>query len=151
MNNPDSQLLSLRKSVLLVKYIYVIISECQQNCRRYCKEGGKCKGIRIIIKLKFQNRAAEITVQPTSSSLIIKYLGEYERDRKKVKNFTHKGDLSLEQFKKIAKVIGEKFMCKTFTSTVKQIPETCFSIVCTVDKRNPKKIIEKITNAEINV
>lgn len=58
------------------------------------KEGGKWKGIRVMVQLRCQNRAAEITVQPTSSALIIKELGGYERDRKKVKNVTHKGNLS---------------------------------------------------------
>jgi ribosomal protein L11 len=69
------------------------------------KEGGKWKGIRVMVQLKCQNRAAEITVQPTSSALVIKELGGYERDRKKTKNVTHKGNLTLEQVKKIAKAI----------------------------------------------
>ena len=69
------------------------------------KEGGKWKGIRVMVQLKCQNRAAEITVQPTSSALIIKELGNYERDRKKTKNVTHKGNLTLEQVKKIARAI----------------------------------------------
>lgn len=44
------------------------------------------KGIRCMIQLKVQNRAAEITIVPTSSALLIKELGEAPRDRKKVKN-----------------------------------------------------------------
>ncbi len=36
------------------------------------KEGTKWKGIRVMVELKCQNRAAEITVKPTSSALIIK-------------------------------------------------------------------------------
>ena len=58
-----------------------------------------------MVQLRCQNRAAEITVNPTSSALIIKELGNYERDRKKVKNVNHKGDLTFDQIKKIAKVI----------------------------------------------
>ena len=104
-----------------------------------------------MVQLKCQNRAAEITVQPTSSALIIKELGGYERDRKKVKNVTHKGNLTLEQVKKIAKVIEEKSMGKTFGATVKQVLGTCVSIGCTVDKQSPKKIIEKISSGEIKV
>ena len=104
-----------------------------------------------MVQLKCQNRAAEITIQPTSSALIIKELGGYERDRKKVKNVTHKGNLTLEQIKKIAKVLEEKSMGKTFAATVKQILGTCVSIGCTVDKQSPKKIIEKITSGEIKV
>ena len=50
------------------------------------KEGSKWKGIRVMVQLKCQNRAAEIIIKPTSSALLIKELGKHERDRKKVKN-----------------------------------------------------------------
>ena len=92
------------------------------------KEGGKWKGIRVMVQLKCQNRAAEITVQPTSSALIIKELGGYERDRKKVKNVTHKGNLTLEQVKKIARAVEDKSLAKSLTGTVKSVLGTCLSI-----------------------
>ncbi len=104
-----------------------------------------------MVQLKCQNRTAEIIINPTSSALIIKELGNYERDRKKVKNVTHKGNLTLEQVKKIAKVIEEKSMAKNFTGTVKQVLGTCLSIGCTVDKQNPKEVIAKLTRGEIKV
>ncbi|MCL4170629.1 UNVERIFIED_CONTAM: hypothetical protein GTU68_022713 [Idotea baltica] len=104
-----------------------------------------------MVQLKCQNRAAEITVQPTSAALIIKELGGYERDRKKVKNVTHKGNLSLEQVKKIAKIVDEKSLAKNMAGTVKSVLGTCLSIGCTVDKLNPKSVIEKINNNEITV
>lgn len=104
-----------------------------------------------MVQLKCQNRTAEITVKPTSSALIIKELGGYERDRKKVKNVTHKGNLTLEQVKKISKVIEEKSMAKNYAGTVKQVLGTCLSIGCTVDKQNPKQVIDKINNGEIKV
>lgn len=91
-----------------------------------------------MIQLKCQNRAAEITVKPTSSALIIKELGGYERDRKKVKNVTHKGNLTMEQIKKISKTIEDKSMAKNFAGTVRQVLGTCLSIGCTVDKKNPR-------------
>lgn len=115
------------------------------------KEGGKWKGIRVMVQLKCQNRAAEITVQPSSSALLIKELGGYERDRKKVKNVTHKGNLTLEQVKKVAKVIEEKSMSRTFAGTVKQVLGSCLSLGCTVDKQSPKQVIAKINNGEIKV
>jgi len=42
---------------------------------------------------------------------------------KKTKNIKHSGDLSLEQIKKIAKVMQDegKSLAKTFTGTVKQV------------------------------
>ena len=104
-----------------------------------------------MVQLKCQNRAAEITVNPSSSALLIKELGNYERDRKKVKNINHKGNLTLEQIKKVAKVLEEKSMAKSFAGTVKQILGTCLSLGCTVDKQSPKQIIAKINNGELKV
>ena len=104
-----------------------------------------------MVELKCQNRAAEITVKPSSSALLIKELGGYERDRKKVKNVTHKGNLTLEQVKKVAKVIDEKSMAKNFAGTVKQVLGTCLSLGCTVDKQNPRQVIAKINNGEVKV
>ena len=104
-----------------------------------------------MVQLKCQNRAAEISVQPTSPALIIKELGGYERDRKKVKNVTHKGNLTLEQVKKIAKAVEDKSLAKSLEGTVKSVLGTCLSIGCTVDKQNPKKIIEQINNKEIKI
>lgn len=104
-----------------------------------------------MVQLKCQNRAAEIIVQPSSSALLIKELGGYERDRKKVKNVTHKGNLTLEQVKKVAKVMEEKSMAKNFAGTVKQVLGTCLSLGCTVDKQSPRQIIAKINNGEVKV
>ncbi len=104
-----------------------------------------------MVQLKCQNRAAEITVQPSSSALLIKELGGYERDRKKVKNVTHKGNLTLEQVKKVSKVMEEKSMSKNFAGTVKQVLGTCLSLGCTVDKQSPKDVVAKINNGEIKV
>ena len=104
-----------------------------------------------MVELKCQNRAAEIIIKPTSSALVIKELGNYERDRKKTKNVTHKGNLTLEQVKKIAKIIEEKSLAKNLTGTVKSVLGTCLSVGCTVDKLNPKQVVAKINNGEIKI
>jgi large subunit ribosomal protein L12e len=78
-------------------------------------------------------------------------LGNYERDRKKVKNVNHKGNLTFEQIKKVAKVIEEKSMAKNFAGTVKQVLGTALSLGATVDKQSPKQIIAKINNGELKV
>jgi large subunit ribosomal protein L12e len=59
--------------------------------------------------------------------------------------------LTFEQVKKVAKVIEEKSMAKSFAGTVKQVLGTCLSLGCTVDKQNPKQIIAKINNGEVKV
>ena len=58
-----------------------------------------------MIQLRVQNRVAEITVLPTAAALLIKELGEPPRDRKKVKNVKHNGNLKLEQVVKVAKLM----------------------------------------------
>merc|ERR1711935_979252 len=68
------------------------------------KEGGKWKGIRVMVRLRAQNRNAEISILNTSSALIIKEIGKHERDRKKVKNVKHTGDISFDAIKKSLKL-----------------------------------------------
>ena len=115
------------------------------------KESGKWKGIRVMVELKCQNRNAEITILPSSSALIIKELGDYERDRKKVKNVSHKGNLTLYQVVKIAKAVEDKSLSKTFTGTVLQVIGACFSIGCTVNKLSPKEVQKKLKSGELTV
>ena len=109
------------------------------------------KGIRCMIQLRVQNRAAEISILPTSSALLIAELGEPVRDRKKVKNIKHSGNLSMEQVKKVAKQIENKSLAKTFTGTIKQVLGTCASLGCTVENENPKNLITKINAGELSV
>ena len=68
-----------------------------------------------------------------------------------MKNVNHKGNLTMDQIKKIAEVIEDKSMAKTFEGTVKQVLGTCLSMGCTVEKTNAKEVIEKINNGEIKV
>jgi large subunit ribosomal protein L12e len=101
------------------------------------KEASKgWKGIRVMVQLKCQNRAAEITILPTASSLLIREIGGYERDRKKTKGVKHNGDLTLEQIKKVAKIMEAegKTMSKTFAGTVKQVLGSALSLGATVNK-----------------
>eukprot|EP00825_Cyclidium_porcatum_P015830 TRINITY_DN1908_c0_g1_i1.p2 TRINITY_DN1908_c0_g1~~TRINITY_DN1908_c0_g1_i1.p2 ORF type:complete len:166 (+),score=35.96 TRINITY_DN1908_c0_g1_i1:280-777(+) len=111
------------------------------------------QGVRCMIELKCQNRNAEVYVKPTSSALIIKALGNNARDRKKVKNIKHNGDLTLEQIKQIAKVMDSegKSLSKEFTGTVLQVLGTAQSVGCTVNKQSPKEIVKKIKSGEIKV
>lgn len=113
------------------------------------KESSKVKGIRCMIQLRVQNRNAEISILPTSAALIIKELGEAPRDRKKVKNVQHKGNITFEQIKKIAKTMEDKSLSKSFSGTVKQILGTAQSIGCTVDGKHPKETINAIRAGEI--
>ena len=66
------------------------------------------KGLRITIKLTIQNRQAEISVVTNVASLIVKELKEAPRDRKKVKCIKHDGNVSLNAFLTVAKVMRFK-------------------------------------------
>ena len=55
------------------------------------------KGLRITVQLTIQNRQAKVSVVPSASSLIIRALKEPPRDRKKVKNIKHSGNLTMDQ------------------------------------------------------
>ena len=115
------------------------------------KETSKWKNIKVMLEMRVQNRQATISILPSSTALLIKELGEKERDRKKVKNIKHDGNLTLEQVVKVAKIMETRSMSKEFKGTVKQMLGTCVSIGCTVNKESPKTIIEKIDQGIIEV
>merc|ERR1711879_610041 len=106
-------------------------------------------GIRITVKLTVQNRQATVSVVPTSTSLLMRALREPPRDRKKVKNVVHDGNLTLDDVKEAAKQMRAKSYARHFTGTVKEMLGTCVSIGCTVDGKDPRQVCEEIDNGEI--
>ena len=109
------------------------------------------KGLRITVRLTIQNRAATVDVVPSASSLVIKALNEPPRDRKKVKNIKHNGNLTLDQIFDIARTMRPRSLARTFAGTVKEILGTANSIGCTVDGQKPKAVQVAIDNNEIEV
>ena len=109
------------------------------------------KGLKVTIQLRVQNRQATITVLPSASSLIIKELNEPPRDRKKVKNIKHDGNLTMDQIIKIAKEMRQKSLSKELRGTVKEILGTALSVGCTVDGKSPKEVTAAVTSGEIAV
>merc|ERR1711988_1482230 len=53
-------------------------------------------GLRITVRLVVQNRQAKVEVVPSAAALIIKALKEPKRDRKKVKNIKHNGNITMD-------------------------------------------------------
>jgi len=82
------------------------------------KETAKWKNIKVMIEMRVQNRAATIAVLPSASALLIKELGEKDRDRKKVKNIKHDGNLTLDQVIRVAKTMEPRSYSKDFKGTV---------------------------------
>ena len=109
------------------------------------------KGIKIYIEVKVQNRQCSITVLPTAAPLLIKALKEPPRDRKKVKNVVHNGNIKMDDIINIAKQLRPKSFAKEFTGTVKEVLGTAISIGCTIDKKSPKEILELIDDGQIEI
>jgi len=109
------------------------------------------KGLRITVQLTVQNRQATVLVVPSASSLVIKALKEPPRDRKKVKNIKHSGNLSLDEIIAIARQMKSRSMAKALSGTIKEVLGTCQSVGCTVDGSHPHDIIDKINSGEVEV
>mmetsp|Transcript_8414 Transcript_8414/g.18061 ORF Transcript_8414/g.18061 Transcript_8414/m.18061 type:complete len:171 (+) Transcript_8414:87-599(+) len=109
------------------------------------------KGLRVMCKLIVQNRVATVEVAPSAAALVIKALKEPPRDRKKVKNVPHSGNITLQQVIDIAKITRERSMARTMAGTVKEILGTAQSVGCTVDRKKPHDVIEAIDAGEIEI
>merc|ERR1711964_611743 len=109
------------------------------------------KGIRVMVRLTIQNRQAKVDMVPTATSLIIKELKEPPRDRKKVKNITHEGNITKETLFNIARQMRFKSQAKEFKGTVKEILGTAFAVGCTVDGKKPMQMMQMVEDGEIAV
>merc|ERR1711864_20222 len=79
------------------------------------------KGLKITVQLTVQNRQATITVCPSAAALIIKALKEPHRDRKKVKNIKHNGNLTMDDIYHAARVMKPRSHAASFSGTVREI------------------------------
>ena len=109
------------------------------------------KGIKVTVRLSVINRVATPTIVPTASSLILKELKEAPRDRKKVKNIKHSGNVTLDAIINIARILRTKSMAKELKGVVKEVLGTAFSIGCTVNGQSPKDIQSQISEETITI
>ena len=109
------------------------------------------KGLNVTVKLTVVNRQATVSMIPSSSSLVMKALNDPVRDRKKVKNVKHDGNLTLDQVIDIARQMRERSMARKLSGTVKEILGTCNSIGCTVNGESPRDIQQGISDGEIEI
>merc|ERR1712113_1091805 len=107
------------------------------------------RGLKVTIQIRVQNRKAEVSVVPNASTLLIKALKEPPRDRKKVKNIEHNGDLTMDDIYGIAREMRFKSMARKFSGTVKEILGTASSLGCTVDGETPTDLQAKIDSGEL--
>jgi large subunit ribosomal protein L12e len=109
------------------------------------------KGLNVTVKLVVVNRQATVSMIPAASTLVMKALNEPVRDRKKVKNVSHDGNITLDQVIDIAKIMSERSQAKKLSGTVKEVLGTCNSIGCTVNGESPRDIQQQITDGEIEI
>lgn len=83
--------------------------------------------------------------------MIMKELKEPPRDRKKVKNIKHSGNITLDAVINIARTLRFKSMAKKLRGTVKEVLGTAFSIGCTVNGQNPSEIQKQIDAGTITI
>ena len=108
------------------------------------------KGLKVTVELKIQNRQATVSVVPSAAALIIKALKEPPRDRKKVKNIKHSGNVSLDDIINAARIMRPRSMSKDFSRVMKEILGTAQSVGCTVDGMAPHDVIDQINDGEID-
>lgn len=100
--------------------------------------------------LSFLSQATP-TIVPTASALIMKELKEAPRDRKKVKNIKHSGNITFDSVINIARILRFKSMAKKLKGTVKEVLGTAFSIGCTVNGKSPVDLQKEIDDGSLTV
>eukprot|EP00605_Chrysophyceae_sp_TOSAG23-4_P000827 GSChrysophyteH1.ASY1.ANO1.917.1 assembled CDS len=97
------------------------------------------------------NRVATPTVIPSAAALVLKELKEPPRDRKKVKNVTHGGNITLDAVIAIARILRPNSMAKTLSGTVMEVLGTCFSIGCTVNSTSPFDLQKQVKDGSVEI
>jgi large subunit ribosomal protein L12e len=116
-----------------------------------CKNTKEWKGLKVTVKLTIQNRQAQVSVVPSASSLLIKALKEAPRDRKKVKNIVHDGNITWDDILSSARIMKDRSMAKDLGGVCRELLGTAHSIGCTVDGEHPHDVIDKIREGELEV
>ena len=113
------------------------------------KATGDWKGLKVTVQLRVQNRQAQCSVVPSAAALIIKALKEPPRDRKKVKNIKHSGNITMDDIIEAARVMRPRSMSREFSGCMKEILGTAQSVGCTVDGQDPHDIIDGINDGSV--
>jgi len=108
------------------------------------------KGLKVTVQLRIQNRQATVSVVPSAAALIIKALKEPPRDRKKVKNIKHSGDITMDDIIAAARTMRPRSMSKEFSGVMKEILGTAQSVGCTVGGEDPHDIIDGINDGSVD-
>merc|ERR1712165_561896 len=114
------------------------------------KATGDWKGLKITVQLTVQNRQAQISVCPSAAALIIKALKEPPRDRKKVKNIRHNGNITIDDIINAARIMRPRSNSRYLSGVMKEILGTAQSVGCTIDGRAPHDVIDDINDGTLD-
>ncbi|KPA79348.1 putative 60S ribosomal protein L12 [Leptomonas pyrrhocoris] len=109
------------------------------------------KGLKVTCELRVKNRVATVVVTPSVASRLIRALKEPPRDRKKVKNVKHNGNIPFAEIIKIAKESQAKSMGSDLKAVVMEVLGTAVSIGCTIDGETPTDIQNKVREGKLKV
>lgn len=109
------------------------------------------KSLKINVRLAIKDRKATIEVLPSTATLILKALNEPPRDRKKEKNITHEGSISMVDVVEIARKIKDRSLSNKFEGIIKEVLGTCVSIGCKIEGKTPKDVISEIKNGQVRL
>lgn len=109
------------------------------------------KGLKVTCELKVKNRVATVFVTPSVAARIIRALKEPPRDRKKVKNIKHSGNIPFSEVLKIAKEAKGKSMAADQKGCVMEVLGTAVSVGCTIDGETPQAIQAKVASGKLKV
>ena len=109
------------------------------------------KGLKVTCQLRVKNRVATVVVTPSVASRLIRALKEPPRDRKKVKNIKHDGNITFSEIQKIAKEAQVNSSAGSFEACVLECLGTAVSIGCTVDGEHPATIQAQIKAGKLAV
>jgi len=113
-----------------------------------CKATKEWKGMNVTCKLLVQNRKVTVEVVPSATALIIKALKEPPRDRKKVKNISHDGNISWDDVYSVARAMRGRSNAKKLEGTILEVLGTCRGLGCTIDGEDPEDCTEAIHDGE---
>ncbi len=115
------------------------------------KKTKEFEGIKVPVKIIINPDTKEFKIEvgkPPVSALILKEIHVQKGAKTKEEII---GDISLEQIKKIIEVKNDQIYGKDLKAKVKQVLGTCKSMGVTCNGMDPKEVIKKIDNGEIQL
>merc|ERR1712072_1182658 len=101
-------------------------------------------------KLHVVNRKVTVEVVPSATALVIKALKEPPRDRKKVKNISHDGNLTWDDIFAVARTMRTRSNAKTFEGTVLEVLGTCRGLGCSINGDDAEDATTAIKDGEVD-